>query len=166
MAVGIFYGSNGGATETVAELIKENLGGDVDLIDVSKVKKEDFDQYTEIILGTSTWGEGDLQDDWEDIFDEFKEVDFSGKTVAFFGMGDQEGYPDNFQDAMGTLYHQAVEKGANVVGNNYSTDGFEFDESTAVVDGAFVGLSVDDDNQDELTETRVKAWVADIKQYF
>jgi len=166
MAIGIFYGSNAGATQTVAELIKEELGGDIDLIDISDAQVEDFDKYSKIILGTSTWGEGDLQDDWDAFFEDFQTVDFTGKTVAFFGMGDQVGYEENFQDAMGTLYHQALAKGAKVVGDNYPIEGFDFDESTAVVDGAFVGLAVDDDNQDELTESRTKAWVSDIKQYF
>jgi len=166
MAVGIFYGSNGGVTENIAEMVKDELGIDADLIDIADAKVDDFGKYTEIILGTSTWGEGDLQDDWDDFFDDFTNVDFAGKTVAFFGVGDQDGYPDNFLDGMGTLYTQAVEKGANVVGNGWSTDGYEFDESTALVDDAFVGLAIDDDNQDELTPERVKKWTENIKQYF
>ncbi len=166
MAVGIFYGSNGGATEGVAHMIKDKLGVEADLIDVANVEMDDFDKYTEIILGTSTWGEGDLQDDWDDIFDDFSNIDFSGKTVAFFGNGDQEGYPDNFLDGMGTLYKQAVENGASVVGNNWSKDGYEFDESTAIVDDFFVGLAIDEDNQDDLTISRVIQWTNDIKQYF
>lgn len=166
MAIGIFYGSNGGVTENVAELIKDELGVEADLIDIGSAEMDDFGKYTEIILGTSTWGEGDLQDDWDDVFDEFQSVDFAGKTVAFFGVGDQDGYPDNFLDGMGTLYEQAIEKGANVVGNGWSKEGYEFDESTALVDDAFVGLAIDDDNQDELTSDRVKKWTEGIKQYF
>jgi flavodoxin I len=166
MAVGIFYGSNGGGTQRIAQLIKDKLGVEADLIDVANIEMSDFDKYTEIILGTSTWGEGDLQDDWDDIFDDFSNVDFSGKTVAFFGTGDQEGYPDNFLNGMGTLYRQAVENGASVVGNNWSQNGYEFDESTAIVDDSFVGLAIDEDNQDALTTSRVNQWVDDIKQYF
>ncbi len=165
MAIGIFFGSNGGATERVAEIIKDKLELETDLIDISQAEIGDFDKYTEIILGTSTWGEGDLQDDWEDIFDEFKAVNFSGKTVALFGNGDQEGYPDNYLDAMGTLYTQAVENGANVIGNGWSQEGYDFDESTAIVDGAFVGLAIDEDNQDDLTEKRITQWVESIKKY-
>ena len=166
MAVGIFYGSNGGATEKVAEMIKDELGVEADLIDVADAQISDFDKYTEMILGTSTWGEGDLQDDWDDIFDDFQKVDLSGKTVALFGNGDQEGYPNNFLDGMGTLYKQAVENGASVVGNGWSKDGYDFDESTAIVDDAFVGLAVDEDNQDDLTASRVTQWVDGIKEYF
>lgn len=166
MAVGIFYGSNGGATKGVAEMIKDELGVEADLIDIADAKVDDFEKYTKIILGTSTWGEGDLQDDWDDFFDDFTNVDFTGKTVAFFGVGDQDGYPDNFLDGMGTLYEQAVKKGANVVGDGWSVEGYDFDESTAVVDGAFVGLAIDEDNQEELTPERVKKWTGSIREYF
>ena len=166
MATGIFYGSNGGATERIAELIKDKLGIDADLIDIGEAEVADFDKYDKLILGSSTWGEGDLQDDWESFWEDFKGIDLSGKTVALFGVGDQEGYPDNFCDAMGTIYRQAVENGANVVGTGWSTEGYDFDESTAVVDGAFVGLCLDEDNQDDLTEERVEMWVEGIRDAF
>ena len=166
MPVGIFYGSSGGATESVAEMIKAKLGIESDLIDIADADKESFDEYTEIILGTSTWGEGELQDDWDDAFADFEKVDLSGKTVALFGLGDQEGYGDYFVDGMGTLYEAATKNGANIVGNGWPVEGYDFDESTAVVDGAFVGLAIDEDNQDDLTEERVAQWVNMIRPYF
>ena len=165
MSIGIFYGSSGGATESVAKMIKDKLEVESDLIDIADASRDSFGEYTEIILGTSTWGEGELQDDWEDAFADFEAVDFSGKTVALFGLGDQEGYADNFLDGMGTLYQTLIKNGANIIGNNWSTKGYEFDKSTAVVDGAFVGLAIDDDNQDDLTEERVAQWVPEILPY-
>jgi len=166
MAIGLFYGSNGGATETAAELIKETLGLETDLIDISDVDMDKFDEYDKIIIGTSTWGEGDLQDDWEKCFEDFQNVSFAGKTVAFFGLGDQDGYEDNFQDAMGTLHDAAVENGASVVGNGWPTDEYDYEESTAIQDDAFVGLALDDDNQDDMTKERVEKWVEIIKPSF
>ncbi|MEA1879716.1 MAG: flavodoxin [Campylobacterota bacterium] len=163
MAIGIFYGSNGGATESAAEKIKEVLDLDANLHDIADIKMEKFGEYTEIIIGVSTWGEGELQDDWDECFDEFKELDFSGKTVAFFGLGDQDGYEDNFLDAMGILHDAAVEKGANIVGNGWPTDGYEYEESVAVQDGAFVGLGLDEDNQYDETDDRIAKWVEIIK---
>ena len=163
MRTGIFYGSSGGNTERVAKMIKEALDIDADLIDVAYARAEDFQKYDLLILGSSTWGEGDLQDDWEDIFDEFKKIDLSGKTVALFGTGDQEEYPDTFVDAMGTLYDQAVQNGARVVGDGWPTEGYDFDESTAVRDGAFVGLAIDEDNQEDLTSQRVWKWTEGVK---
>lgn len=166
MSIGIFYGSNGGATESVAEQIMNALGLKAELHDISEVEVDKFADYSHIIIGTSTWGDGDLQDDWDDAFDAFEGVDFSGKTLAFFGLGDQEGYDENFLDGMGTLHDAAVKNGANVVGNGWPTDGYEYEESTAIQDSAFVGLAIDEDNQDDLTEERIQKWAEIIKPSF
>jgi flavodoxin I len=166
MAIGIIYGSNGGVTESVAEQIHEKLGLEASLVDVGEIDADAFGEYSHLILGTSTWGEGDLQDDWDDIFDDYKSVDFNGKTVAFFGVGDQEGYGDNFLDGMGTLYEVAVANGATVVGDGWSTDGYNYDESTAVNDDGFVGLAIDEDNQDGMTAERIEKWVTIIRPHF
>lgn len=163
MRVGIFYGSSGGATERVAKMIKEALDMDADLVDIAYAKAEDFDRYDTIILGSSTWGDGDLQDDWEDFFDEFKKIDLRGKTVALFGLGDQEEYPDTFADALGILYEQSLKNGARIVGDRWPTEGYDFDESRAVVDGAFAGLVIDEDNQEELSSQRVWKWSEEVK---
>ena len=66
---------------------------------------------------------------------------------------------------MGTIYEKIVSLGANVVGS-FPTDGFEFDESTAVVDGMFVGLALDEDNQDDLSTKRIKSWCDSIRPHF
>jgi flavodoxin I len=166
MSIAIIYGSNGGVTESVAKMIQDKLGLESELHNIYDMDMEVFEKSDKCIIGTSTWGEGDLQDDWDDRFSEYKGVEFGGKTVAFFGTGDQEGYADNFLDAMGSLYEVALENGATIVGNNWSTQGYEFDESTAIVDDAFVGLAIDEDNQDELTEERVAKWVEIIKPSF
>ena len=51
------------------------------------------------------------------------EIDFSGKKVAYFGAGDQVGYPDTFQDAMGILEEKISDQGGTTVGY-WSTDGY------------------------------------------
>lgn len=166
MSIGIFYGSNGGATESIAEQIRNALDLEADLHDIADADVDVFNEYSHVIIGTSTWGDGDLQDDWDDKFSDFEGVDFSGKTVAFFGLGDQEGYDENFLDGMGILHDAAVKNGANVVGNGWSTDGYEYEESTAVQNDAFIGLAIDEDNQDDLTEERVQKWAEIIKPSF
>ncbi|RXJ67636.1 flavodoxin [Halarcobacter ebronensis] len=152
----IFYASSTGNTEQVAKKIKKNLEG-FELVDIASNGVSKMNECDSIIIGASTWGEGDLQDDWEDCFDELQEIDFSGKTVALFGLGDQDNYYDEFVNAMGTLYEAVKKNGANVIGFT-STNGYEFEESTAVVDDQFVGLVIDEDNQSELTDQRVKNW--------
>ena len=166
MSIGIFYGSNGGNTESVAKKIRNALGLETKLFDIADTDIDKLSEFTHLIIGTSTWGVGELQDDWDDKFSEFEQFDFTGKTVAFFGLGDQEMYEDTFVDGMGILHDVAVKNGATVVGDNWTADGYNFDESFALKDSAFVGLTIDEDNQDELTDERIGKWTESIKPHF
>ncbi|MFH7029988.1 MAG: flavodoxin FldA [Heteroscytonema crispum UTEX LB 1556] len=164
--IGLFYGTQTGNTETIAESIRDEFGGDiVTLNDVSGADPSDFDEYEYLIIGCPTWNIGELQSDWEGLYQELDNADFSGKTVAYFGPGDQIGYADNFQDAMGILEEKISERGGKTVGYT-STDGYDFSESKAVRNGKFCGLALDEDNQSDLTNERVKAWVAQLKKEF
>lgn len=161
MSTAIFYASSTGNTEEIANNIARALD-DIDTHNISETSINEVNNYDKLIFGISTWGEGDLQDDWEDIWDEFKELNFEDKTVALFGLGDQDSYGDEFVDALGIMYEVLKEKGANVIGFT-SIDGYEFDESKAKIDDEFVGLVIDEDNQDDLTQERVEAWTQKIK---
>lgn len=161
MATAIFYASSTGNTSNVAKSISTELGG-VDKFDISFSGVSKLEEYDKLIIGVSTWGEGELQDDWEEAWDEFCDLNFEGKTIALFGLGDQEGYGEEFLDAMGIIYDQVVQKGANVVGT-WPIDGYDFDSSKAVKNGDFVGLAIDEDNQDDMTSDRVSTWCSEIK---
>jgi len=165
MSSAIFYASSTGNTENAAKQIRAELGGKeaIKLFDISTSGVERMNEYDKIIIGVSTWGEGDLQDDWDEAFDEFKSVDFSNKTVAFFGLGDQESYSDEYLDAMGTLYEAVSQNDSVKIIGQWSVEDYEFDESRAVVDDKFVGLALDEDNQSDMTEERVKTWCEQIK---
>jgi flavodoxin I len=157
--IGLFFGSNGGVTEDSAKAIKSALeakGATVELKNVSTATKDDLGQYKNIVFGTSTWGMGDLQDDWEDFVEVVASADFSGKTVAIFGTGDQYGYPDTFVDGIGMIYEAISE--ATIIGK-WSVDGYEFDDSKGLVDGEFVGLVLDEDNQSDMSDERISKWV-------
>lgn len=158
----IIYGSTTGNTETAAELIQEKLGGDVELKNVDSAEAADLADHDNLILGTSTWGAGDLQDDWEGFIEELEGADLNGKTVALFGLGDSDSYPDTFTNAMAEIYNSIKDKGCTIVGS-VSTDGYEYSESESVVDGKFVGLALDYDNQEDLSEERIENWVEQIK---
>ena len=160
--IGLFYGSDTGAMEEVSESIQNAFSKEIILHDISKSSKEDIEQYDKLILASSTWGDGDLQSDWEDFEANLEEIDLSSKTLALVGLGDQEGYGDTFCDALGHLY--AYVKDATVVGFS-DTDGYEFEESISVIDDKFVGLVLDEDNQSELTKDRIDSWVKDVEQY-
>ncbi len=164
--IGIFYGSSTGNTGDAAEAIKKELGNDaVEIFDVADAKVEDLDSFSNIILGTSTWGAGDLQDDFEDFLDGIDSIDLSSKTVALFGMGDQESHGETYVDGLAEVYKKVIEKGATVVGAT-SSDGYEYESSEAEIDGNFIGLALDEDNQSELSEERISNWVKDIKTKF
>ena len=166
MKVTIIFGSSGGTTEEIAQSISENLSCETELIDITNASKEDFINNTNLILGTSTWGDGDLQDDWEDFVDNLDDIDFSGKKVALFGLGDQDSYADSFLDGMGTLYEKTKERGATIIGDGVDSSSFDFYESTALKDGTFVGLAIDEDNQSELSQERIKVWTQSLKNKF
>ena len=157
---GIFYGTSMGNTESVAEKIAKEL--DANLHNVADNPADELRQYDNLILGTSTWGVGDLQDDWEDFLSALEKADLSGKTIALFGLGDASSYSDSFVDGMGTIYDSIKEKDCTIVGE-VSTEGYSFDDSTACIDGEFVGLPLDEDNESDLTDERLKKWLEDIK---
>ncbi len=161
MATAIFFATSTGNAEDVAAKISEKLGG-LEVFDLASTDVEKINDYDKVILGGSTWGDGELNDDWDDAWSDFEGLDLSNKTIALFGLGDQEGYEDEFCNALGIIYEQAKKNGANIIGFT-STDGYEFEESKAVVDGKFVGLVIDVDNQDDLTDERIQNWVEDIK---
>lgn len=161
MSTAIFYASSTGNTEEVAKDIASALDG-IETHNICDIDIKDVENYEKVIFGISTWGEGDLQDDWEDIWDEFKELDFSNKTIALFALGDQDSYGDEFVDALGIMYEMLKDKGANIIGFT-SIEGYEFDESKAQKDNEFVGLVIDEDNQDDLTGQRIETWTKKIK---
>ncbi|MEO1144828.1 MAG: flavodoxin FldA [Cyanobacteria bacterium J06638_22] len=165
--IGLFYGTQTGNTQAAAEMIQQQMGGDsvVELFDIADAGSDDFASYACIIIGCPTWNIGELQSDWEGFYDELDNIDFNGKKIAYFGAGDQVGYADNFQDAMGILEEKIVSLGGTTVGY-WSTDGYDFSESKALRDGKFVGLALDDDNQSELTESRVQTWATQLKSEF
>ncbi len=166
--IGLFYGTQTGNTETIAEQIQSEFGG-ADVIEMHEITDADtstFEQYSCIIIGCPTWNIGEMQSDWDAFYEEDLDgINFSGKKVAYFGPGDQVGYAENFQDAMGLLEEKIASLGGETVGH-WSSEGYEHEASKAEKDGKFVGLALDEENQAELTEDRVKTWVSQLKPIF
>ncbi|MBP3787693.1 MAG: flavodoxin FldA [Prevotella sp.] len=155
----VIFGSSTGTCEAIAEKIGSRLGAEV--LNVQDLTADVVDANDNLILGTSTWGAGELQDDWFDGINVLKSADLSSKTIALFGCGDCESYGDTFVGGIGELYDAIKNSGASIVGA-VSTDGYTFDDSAAVVDGQFVGLPLDDVNEDDKTDGRIDAWIAQI----
>lgn len=154
--IGIFYGSSVGNTRFVAEKLT-NLIPESELNPVETASKSDIEKYDFLILGTSTWGIGNLQDDFETFVETLMESDLKGKTIALFGLGDQFTYPDTFCNGMGKLYNLIKNKGCNFIGK-WPIDEYDFSESNAVINGYFIGLALDEDNEPDLTDYRLSEW--------
>ena len=153
-----------GNTETVAGYISAATG--IDAQDIGDVGAgiADFDG---IICGAPTWHTGaDTERSgtvWDEfIYGELEGLDLAGKKVAIFGLGDSGGYGDNFCDAMDELATCFKARGAEIIGS-VSTDGYEFEESKSVAGGKFIGLACDEDNQPDMSEERVGAWISQLK---
>jgi flavodoxin I len=163
--VGIFFGSSTGATREAAEVLADEITG-AELIDM----EEDFDgidqfeDYDVLLIGSSTWGQGDPQRDWVDPLYELSndQPDLSGKKVAFFGAGDQKTHGEHFVSALGKMHDLFVSLGASAYGYT-PTEGFDFEYSLAEKEGKFCGLAFDNVNQEDLTEERVTQWAGQLK---
>jgi flavodoxin I len=173
--IGLFFSSSTGNTRRIAKAIKKRFDDDTmaEALNVNKATAELVAGYSYLIFGTSTLGGGQLPGlstdcmggGWEEFLPQLKDVDFTGKTIAFFGLGNQDKYPDEFVDAIGELYHFVVARGAKVVGQ-WPADDYNFIASKALVDDEFVGLALDQENQKVLTDTRLEAWLKQIAPEF
>lgn len=156
--IGIFYGSTMGTTESLAEKISEKLGvSSSDIHNVGSTNPDAVNAYDCILLGSSTWGCGDLQDDWYDFLDGLKQLSLAGKKVGLFGCGDGESYPDTFCDALGVIYDALAATGCSFIGA-YVPEDYESTDSSVCRDGKFVGLAIDENNQSDKTDARVESW--------
>jgi len=169
--IGLFFGPLKGSVNRVAEKIKIALGEqNVDMISVNDAGVADLEKYDRIIFGISTvgketWDSTHSNSDWSKFFPNITKVDFSGKTVAIFGLGDHVTYSSHFVNAIGVLANDLLKKNATIIGQ-VDPSGYEFDDSEAVMDGKCVGLTIDEDFESELTDERIANWLKSIKPAF
>ena len=163
MRIKLIYGSDTGNKELVTEdLVK--LLDNIEVTTVADLTPEDW-EYDNFILGIPTWYDGELQSDWEEYFEEFKTIDFTGKKVAIFGLGDQLGYEEWFCDGIGILAKEILKNGGTVIGYTTKDKSYDFETTpkSIIKDDMFYGLCIDEDNQGELTQERLKNWVEQLK---
>lgn len=169
--IGIFFGTDTGRTRLVAKQIAKKLGEVAAApVNIGRTTLADFLAHDRLIVGSPTLGDGELpgestglsQPSWEEFLPQLADVDLSGKTIAIFGLGDQQKYPDEFVDAIGILHDAFVACGATVVGR-WPVAGYEFKASRAVDGDHFLGLAIDQHHQAMLSESRIDAWLEQIK---
>jgi len=163
-AVGLLYSTQTGNTETVAGVIAEAAG--VEATPIDDVEAADLAGYDGLIVGTPTWNTGADEfrsgTTWDDYLEEIAALDLKGKPVAIFGCGDSQGYGDNFCDAIEEMHSTFAAAGAKMLGQ-VDASGYSYSESKSEQGGKFLGLPLDQDNEDDQTEGRVSDWVAQLK---
>lgn len=166
--IALFYGSSTCYTEIAAEKIQAQFEpNEVSLFNLANCEIDECLDFDYLIFGIPTWDYGELQEDWEEQWDALTQLDFSGKSVALYGLGDQIGYPQWFQDALGYLHDQLIAAGARMVGY-WPAEGYEYEESKALTEDGqyFVGLALDEENEFDLSEDRIARWCTQIKAEF
>ena len=166
--IGMFWGSSSDNTSTAAEFIVEYLEmNDIEIesFDIAEVDVEEILKFDNIIIGCPTWHIGELQEDWDSVFIDYKKLNFEGKKAAFFGCGDQVGYPDNFLDAIGILAKPFMENGGHLIGH-CNRDEYDFRGSVALEGNKLLGLGLDYDNEDDKCEDQMIMWLESIIEDF
>lgn len=162
--IGIFYGSSSGTTEGVANDIAAQLGVDTqDVHDVASADVTTAESYEALLLGSSTWGFGDLQDDWAAFLPKLAGANLSGKVVALFGCGDSSSYADTFCDALAEIKEQLAGTGCSFVGAVTPED-YEYESTRSEEDGKLIGCCIDEMNQSDLTAERIENWLNEVKK--
>lgn len=160
---GIFFGSTSGTTENIARQIAVKLGISFDDVhNIASTPVEKAEEYDILLLGTSTWGVGDLQDDWLDFLPKLASLDLAGKSVGLFGCGDSSSFSDTFCDGMGTIYCDLQSSGCRFIGS-MDQSGYMFSNSLACIDGKFIGLAIDENNEGNLTGSRIDEWIVSLR---
>lgn len=162
--IAILYGSSGGNAASVARQVQDLFDGNADIFNVMDITLEEIKDYSYYVIGTSTTGIGDLQDDWEGFLPSFARMDFTGKKVAIFALGDSASYSTSFAESMKVVYDEIHDK-VQIVGQ-VPDEGYTYDDSTAVSNGMWLGLPIDEDNEYDLTQERLAKWVEMLKKEF
>lgn len=161
-AIGIYYASTTGNTEAAAEWVKDLMPGETtEIQEIGEAGISGLEAHDGLIVGAPTWHTGAASErsgtDWDGFLDDIKALDLKDKPVAVFGLGDSAGYGDNFVDAIEEIHDVFAAAGAKMIGY-VPTDGYDYTDSKSIRDGKFLGLPLDANNEDDMTEERVKQW--------
>ncbi len=161
--IGIYFGSSTGTTQEVANTIASKLGVSADDIhDVASADAASMANYEVLLLGCSTWGMGDLQDDWESFLPDAKEQNLAGKCVALFGCGDSSSYSDTFGDALATIREEMEGTNCTFIGE-ISKEDYSYDETRCENGDKLFALLIDEVNESDKTADRIDEWVGSLQ---
>jgi len=124
----IIYGTTTGNTEQMAEIIKGELKSAVKEVEVKEVTDASVTDLTAdhdiVLLGCAAYGFDsiELQDDFQEFYDEMNDIQLGGKLYAVFAPGDSSyeffcGSVDMLQDKMNQLGGKMVVDGLRIDGD-------------------------------------------------
>lgn len=170
-SIGLFFGTETCTTRLIAKKIQKKLGDELCAkpLNVNRIAPADLLQYDALILGTPSYGVGEipglaagcLENNWAEFLAGMPDADLTGKRIAFFGLGAQERYADRFASSLFALHQWFAERGAEIVGD-WPVAGYTFEKSAAVVNGRFLGLIIDQRTQGMHTDERIDTWLAQV----
>lgn len=165
--IAVIYSFNSNKTAKAAEKIIEAFGIGFNLVPINaeELTEELFLKFRNLILGVPTWFDGELPNYWDEFVPALEDLDLSGKSIAIFGLGNQNEYPENFGDAVGIMARIVQSRGAELVGYT-SPEGYHFESSQALTENQFSGLILDQETQPRLSKDRIEKWVTDLKSKF
>lgn len=109
----IVFASLTGSTEECADFVAEaleNHGVTVDIKDSLQATANDFENYDICIVGSYTYGDGEIPDEILDFYEELPTIDLSNKVFGVFGSGDT--YYEYFCNAVILFEEQFNKTGA------------------------------------------------------
>lgn len=166
---GLFYAPAGGSVERVAQKIIDIIASDQ--LDSFLLTQDSQPQqllaYDTLLFGISTvgrdrWDSAYGKIGWDFFLPRLNDIDLNQKKVAIFGLGNHILYPNNFVDALGWLGQKVLDRNGNLVGW-CDPDNYEFDDSEGLINGRFPGLPLDEDNDNDLTDNRLNAWLRHVR---
>lgn len=130
----VIYGTTTGNTEMMAENIVSELksgGAETAMKNVTDAKVHELSEYDVILLGSSTWGDGELQDDFAEFYSDLEEADLKGKKATVFGPGDSS--YENFCEAVNILEKCLKKCGAELLLDGLKIDGEIYDSTELII---------------------------------
>jgi flavodoxin I len=170
----MFFGTETGTTRLIAKKMQKKLGDEIcdKPVNVNRIAPDEMLKYDALILGTPSYGIGEIpgkgaagcfEPNWEEFLAQMPaNPNFSGKRIAFFGLGAQERYADRFCSSLFALVEKFRGWGAEIVGD-WPIAGYTYENSAAEVDGRFIGLVIDQRTQGMFTDERIDLWLAQVK---
>lgn len=132
----ITYSTLTGNTETCVDWIREGLTGagyTVKVQEAGEVFPSALKNFDLIILGSPTYWSGDVTDEFIPFLDEMTEVNLSHKKAAVFGLGDSQGYPDEFCRSVDVIEENLRKCGAELIVEPLKIDGDPEDQKELIL---------------------------------